>query len=144
MRRVCKPGGVVARARRRLHRVHVVSRATPALDAWLEIYSTVARANDGEPDAGRFLLAWAHAAGFSDVAVEPRPPGASPRRTTATWWGELWADRMTKSAIGDQAVELGIRDRAPSSTAMADAWRRWAAHPDGWFAVLHGEILARA
>ena len=33
---------------------------------------------------------------------------------------------------------------APSSTAIAAAWRTWAEQPDGWFAVLHGEILARA
>ena len=25
---------------------------------------------------------------------------------------------------------------------MAAAWRAWAATPDAWFAVLHGEILA--
>jgi hypothetical protein len=25
---------------------------------------------------------------------------------------------------------------------MSAAWRRWAAHDDGWFAVLHGEIVA--
>jgi hypothetical protein len=27
---------------------------------------------------------------------------------------------------------------------IAAAWRRWAEHPDGWFALLHGEILCRA
>ena len=26
---------------------------------------------------------------------------------------------------------------------IAAAWRAWAAHPDGWFAVLHGEIVCR-
>ncbi len=26
---------------------------------------------------------------------------------------------------------------------MASAWRAWADSPDGWFAVLHGEILCR-
>jgi hypothetical protein len=26
---------------------------------------------------------------------------------------------------------------------IAAAWRRWAAHPDGWFGLLHGEILCR-
>ena len=25
---------------------------------------------------------------------------------------------------------------------MAAAWRAWAATPDAWFAVLHGEVLA--
>jgi hypothetical protein len=26
---------------------------------------------------------------------------------------------------------------------IATAWREWAAHPDGWISVLHGEILIR-
>jgi hypothetical protein len=24
---------------------------------------------------------------------------------------------------------------------IAAGWREWAAHPDGWISVLHGEIL---
>jgi ubiquinone/menaquinone biosynthesis C-methylase UbiE len=141
MRRVCKPGGVVS-ARDGDYTAMTWYPADPALDRWIEIYNTVARANDGEPDAGRYLLAWAHAAGFTDV------------KSTATawcyatpddreWWGELWADRMTKTAVGDQAVELGATTR-DELDAIADAWRRWKVHPDGWFAVLSGEILARA
>jgi hypothetical protein len=26
---------------------------------------------------------------------------------------------------------------------IADGWRRWAGAPDGWFAVVHGEVLCR-
>ena len=37
----------------------------------------------------------------------------------------------------------GIADRSDLE-AFGAAWRRWAASPDGWFAVLHGEILATA
>ena len=36
-------------------------------DRWLALYRKITRRNAGEPDAGRFLLAWAHAAGFDDV-----------------------------------------------------------------------------
>jgi len=141
MRRVCKPGGVVA-ARDSDYTAMAWYPADEALDRWLEIYRVVARANDGEPDAGRFLLAWAHAAGFTEV------------RSTATawcyatpddreWWGELWADRMTKTAIGDQALEIGATT-PDELDAIAAAWHRWTADPDGWFAVPSGEILARA
>ena len=59
------------------------------------------------------------------------------------WWGGLWADRVTVSALGDQAVEHGLATLAELD-GLADAWRRWAADADGWFAVLHGEILCRA
>jgi hypothetical protein len=76
----------------------------PALDRWLALYRKNTRRNAGGPDAGRFLLAWAHAAGFDDVA-----PGASvwcfATPDDRAWWGGLWADRMTDSAIARQAVE---------------------------------------
>ncbi|MDQ1468362.1 MAG: hypothetical protein QOH10_2777, partial [Actinomycetota bacterium] len=58
------------------------------------------------------------------------------------WWGGLWADRVTVSALGDQAVDLGLATRSDLD-ALADSWHRWTADPDGWFAVLHGEILCR-
>ncbi len=35
------------------------------------------------------------------------------------------------------AIEKALRE-------IAEGWRRWAAHPDAWYAVLHGEILCRA
>jgi hypothetical protein len=49
---------------------------------------------------------------------------------------------MTTSAISEQAEREGFATRAELET-IAEGWRRWAAHPDGWFAVLHGEILGR-
>jgi SAM-dependent methyltransferase len=140
MGRVCKPGGTVA-VRDSDYAAFTWHPADPRLDEWLAVYRAVARANGGEPDAGRFLLAWAHAAGFADVEA-----GASAwcfaTPEDRAWWGGLWADRMTESAVGDRAVELGLVDRA-GLAELADAWRAWAAHPDGWFAVLHGEVLCR-
>jgi SAM-dependent methyltransferase len=115
--------------------------AEPALDAWLDLYRTIARANGGEPNAGRFLLAWAHAAGFTEVRSGASAwCYASPE--DRAWWGGLWADRMTDSAIARQAVADGYAS-APALRDIADGWRRWALHPDGWFAVVHGEILGQ-
>jgi hypothetical protein len=93
-------------------------------------------------DAGRFLLAWAHSAGFDDVR-----PGASvwcfATPDDRAWWGGLWADRMTDSAIARQAVTEGLATEK-ELREIAEGWRRWATHPDAWYAVLHGEILCRA
>jgi ubiquinone/menaquinone biosynthesis C-methylase UbiE len=115
--------------------------AEPALDTWLSLYQAIARTNGGEPDAGRFLLAWAHAAGFTDVT-----PGASTwcyaTPEDRAWWGGLWADRITESGIARQAVAEGFAS-TNELRDIADGWRRWADHPDGWFAVLHGEILVK-
>src|SRR5581483_6819454 len=61
MRRVCRPGGVVA-ARDGDYAAFAWYPAVPALDEWLALYRQAARANGGEPDAGRRLLSWARAA----------------------------------------------------------------------------------
>ena len=141
MKRVCKAGGVVA-ARDGDYEAFTWYPEEPALDAWLALYRKIARANRGEPDAGRYLLAWAHAAGFEDVEA-----GASvwcfATPDDRAWWGNLWADRMTDSAIARQAANDGFAT-PEELDAMVDGWRRWAVHPDGWFAVPHGEVLCRA
>jgi SAM-dependent methyltransferase len=140
MGRICRPDGLVA-ARDGDYGGFAWYPADPWLDTWLDLYGRVARHNGGEPDAGRRLGAWARAAGFTDVSASASAwcfTDPDDRR----WWGDLWADRMTESALGARAVEIGLAD-SDELQEMAAAWRRWAAHPDGWFAVLHGEILCR-
>jgi hypothetical protein len=61
-------------------------------------------------------------------------------RARPAFKGGLWADRMTASAIATQAIRDG-RATPDDLAAMADAWRTWAASDDGWFALLHGEII---
>ena len=141
MRRVCRPGGIVA-ARDSDYAGFTWYPAVPELDRWLEVYSAVARSNSAEPDAGRRLLAWARAAGLTDVTASSATwCYASPM--DRAWWGGLWADRIVDSDLARQAVDRGLATTAELS-ALADGWRRWAAHDDGWFSVLHGEVLARA
>lgn len=115
--------------------------ADARLDRWLELYRTVARRNGGDPDAGRRLKAWAGQAGFADIAATASVWCFSTADERA-WWGGLWADRMTESAVANQAVAEGLADAAELAD-IAAAWRHWAAHEDGWFAVLHGEIVCR-
>ena len=141
MRRVCRPGGVVA-ARDADYASFAWAPLDERLDRWLDVYRAVARANRAEPDAGRHLLGWAHAAGF-DTVVATASVWCFSTPDDRAWWGGLWADRMRSSSVGDQAVEAGICTRADLD-AMAEAFTEWAAHPDAWFAVLHGEIVARA
>jgi SAM-dependent methyltransferase len=140
MARVCRPGGLLA-ARDGDYGGFRWYPTDPGLDLWLDVYCQVARANGGHPDGGRRLRAWAREAGLTDVTATAsawcfsEPPDR-------LWWGDLWADRMTESALGHRALELGIV--GPSEIAeMADAWHRWSIHPDGWFGLLHGEIVCR-
>lgn len=141
MRRVCRPGGVVA-ARDSDYSAFTWFPASPELDRWLEVYLQVARSNDAEPDAGRRLLSWAHAAGLTEVTAGSSTWCYSTPMDRA-WWGGLWADRIVDSAVARQAVERGFATEAELD-AISAGWRRWASHEDGWFSVLHGEILARA
>ena len=138
MARVTRPGGVVA-ARDSDYATFAWWPRLPELDRWLELYSAAARANGGEPDAGRRLLAWAHAAGLSDVTASSSTwCYATPE--TREWWGGMWADRILGSALAEQLVR---EDRATRDELeqISTAWRTWAADPDAWFSVHHGEIL---
>jgi len=138
MRRVVRPGGIVA-ARDSDYASFTWHPADERLERWLAIYQEIARANGGEPDAGRRLLSWARQAGFTRVDASASA-WCFATATERHWWGSLWAERMTTSAIAQQARREG-RATADELTAMADAWLSWAAVEDGWFAVLHGEVI---
>jgi len=137
---VTTAGGVVA-ARDSDYATFAWWPRPPELDRWLELYAVAARANGGEPDAGRRLLSWAHAAGLADVIASSSTwCYATPE--TREWWGGMWADRIVVSALADQLVREG-RATTDELTEISGAWRRWAADPDGWFSVHHGEVLIR-
>ncbi len=140
MIRVTRPGGVVA-VRDSDYGHFSWHPASPGLDRWLQLYDAAARANGGEPHAGRMLLAWAHAAGASDVVASSSTWCFADPEDRA-WWGGLWADRITGTALARQLTDEG-RATEDDLAEVAEAWRAWAADPDGWFSVLHGEVLIR-
>jgi SAM-dependent methyltransferase len=138
MRRVTAPGGIVA-VRDSDYGSFTWHPGDDRLVRWLELYREIARANRGDPDAGRHLLSWARQAQFAQIEASASVwCFATPQ--DRDWWGRLWADRMTSSAIAEQAVREG-RSTQEELVALADAWREWAAADDGWFAVLHGELI---
>jgi ubiquinone/menaquinone biosynthesis C-methylase UbiE len=140
MRRVCAPGGVVA-ARDADYAAMTWYPDVPALDDWLDLYRRVVRANGGEPDAGRRLRSWARQAGFTDVTSTASAwCFATPEERD--WWGGTWSERVTHSTLAERALAHGLATRQDLDR-MAAGWREWAAAGDGWFAVVHGEILAR-
>lgn len=58
------------------------------------------------------------------------------------WWGGLWADRTVKSSYAANAVNGGYATTGDLEK-IAEGWRAWVAHQDGWFSVVNGEILCR-
>jgi ubiquinone/menaquinone biosynthesis C-methylase UbiE len=141
MRRVCRPGGLVA-VRDSDYRAFAWYPEYAELDRWMDLYQAAARANGGEPDAGRRLKAWAHAAGFEQVTA-----------TASTWcftdpddrayWGGMWSDRILASALADQLLTEGLATPAELARISA-AWQAWTADQDGWITILHGEVIAVA
>jgi ubiquinone/menaquinone biosynthesis C-methylase UbiE len=140
MARVTRTGGLVA-ARDSDYGAFTWFPAVPELSRWVEVYRQVARANRAEPDAGRRLLSWARAAGLSEVTASSSTWCYATPMDRA-WWGGLWADRIVGSDLAGQVVGHGLATEAELAV-LADGWRRWAAAEDGWFSVLHGEVLAR-
>jgi SAM-dependent methyltransferase len=136
--RVCRPGGIIA-ARDVDYAAVTWSPADPLLDRWMELCQLSHRANGGEPNAGRQLMAWAHDAGFDHVEASASVwCFANP--VDREYWGGMWADRIVQSALATQLIDNDLSD-ADELSAISAAWRRWVADPNGWTAVLHGEII---
>jgi SAM-dependent methyltransferase len=140
MRRVVRPDGIVA-VRDSDYHAFTWAPLDERLDRWLELYRAVAARNGGEPDAGRFLLGWAHAAGFGDVTYTTSTWTFADADTRA-WWGGTWAERVRHSAFARQAVEYELAEPAELES-IAAAFGEWAESPDGVWVVLHGEVIAR-
>jgi hypothetical protein len=49
---------------------------------------------------------------------------------------------MVRSAVAERAVSAGHATRERVERVYA-GWKEWAAAEDGWFAVIHGEIICR-
>ncbi|MET7338435.1 methyltransferase domain-containing protein [Nonomuraea sp. NPDC005650] len=141
MRRVTKPTGYVA-ARDSDYAAFAWYPLLPELDEWMALYQKVARANGGEPDAGRRLLSWARAAGFTDVtATSSTWCFATPE--DRAWWGGMWAERVLRSAMAQQALSTGAATEA-GLRRISEGWLKWAEAEDGWLSIAHGEIICRA
>ncbi len=141
LRRVLRPDGVLA-VRDGDYGAFTWWPPDPLLSRWLELYHQVTARNGAEADAGRRLLSWVSASGFSDIKVSTSTWTFADRASRA-WWGGLWADRVKLSSFGEQAIAYGLSDDEELS-AIAAAWGRWAEAADGFFAVLNAEVLARS
>lgn len=141
MNRVTKPGGIIA-VRDSDYSGFCWWPELPLLDQWLDLYKRAARANGGEPDAGRRLYSWAQAAGLAEVQPMSSTWCYSTPELRA-WWGGMWADRILHTAITDQLLGSGLATQ-DELQAISVAWHEWVQAPDGWLSLLHGEILARA
>ncbi|EJF63286.1 UbiE family methyltransferase [Dichomitus squalens] len=142
MRRVAKPGGLVA-TRENDHSAKVWWPDIEGLQQWSEGYKAVARANGGEPDAGRRLHVWAKKAGYpADSLTLSVGTWCFYTPEDRAWWGGLWADRLLSSNFAPTALKHGIFTQE-GLEKVAEAWRRWGADEDAWCTLIHGELIAK-
>lgn len=102
----------------------------PGMDLWRELYIERARNLGGEPNAGRYLKAWAHEAGYEDFQITTSTWTYATREETM-WWGNSQATRMRES----QWAEMGHVEE------IAAAWEEWGEHRDAYFCMPHSEII---
>lgn len=140
--RVLKPGGLLA-VRDSDYGAFTWSPGDARLDRWLELYHQVTRRNGAEADAGRRLPGWVQAAGLPPSAITTTSSTWTfADADSRAWWCDLWADRVVASSFAEQALTYGLAD-ADELDSLADGFRKWAAHDDAIFVVLHVEVLAR-
>lgn len=139
MRRVLRPGGIVA-VRDADFAGFVWYPADPMLDRWLALYHDLTARNGAQADAGRRLMAWVRAAGFTE-AVMTSATWTFAAPDSRAWWGESWAERVEHSDLATQALAYGLSSPTELA-AIAEAFRRWSAEPDGVWVVPHGEVIA--
>ena len=142
MKRVTKTGGIVA-AREADAGTFAWFPETATMEAWMRVYRGVAKANGTEPDGGRRLVSWALGAGFDRGAVKATANVlcySTPEERA--WFGGMWADRTVNSTYATHAVDKGIADQE-TLERIAKSWREWTMKEDGWFALMHGEIVCR-
>jgi SAM-dependent methyltransferase len=120
MRRVTKPGGIVAC---RDSDSFTWYPEIPGLRDWYDLYERVARSNGGDPEAGRRLHVWAHEAGFGWGDIKSSAgTWCYQNDEDRAWWSGLWADRTVNSAFAKMAVEGGHAS-AEELERIADVWR---------------------
>lgn len=140
MKRVLKSNGIVA-VREADMSVSSWYPEHPMLTKWLEIVTSVARGNGGDPTAGTKIHAWAHEAGFDRLCIKSTASTwCFASQEDRTWWGNMWADRAVQSNFFHLAVNGG-HTTANELQQVSQAWRKWSEEPDGRFVIVHGEIL---
>jgi ubiquinone/menaquinone biosynthesis C-methylase UbiE len=142
MKRVAKSGGLVA-ARESDYSAFTWYPEVEGMKDWQALYLKVARSNGGEPNAGRMVHAWAKRAGFASGNIKATSSTwCYTSREELEWWSGLWAERTVASSFAKSAIDGGYAT-TEDLDKVAAVWRKWGAEEDGWFSVLHGEIVCR-
>jgi ubiquinone/menaquinone biosynthesis C-methylase UbiE len=159
MTRVTRKGGLVA-AREADYRYDIFSSALlayifterfrsfawypelPGLEKWGEVYQAIAKANDTEPNAGRYVKAWARQAGFAKEDVTFSWDAWNYQDEEAVIWAKTWAERTLHSTFATSSRDKGVATQEDLEF-MSKTWREWGEMQSALIIVPSGEILCR-
>ncbi len=139
-KRVTKAGGIVAS---RVADMSAASYHPDILGDYLYLYLKVSRIFGGNPDGGCRVISWAMQAGFDRSTITPSASTwcfSSPEERR--WWSGMWADRITQSSFATNAISSGLATQEDLDRHVQSC-RQWGECDDGFFGLLHGEILCR-
>lgn len=144
MRRVCKPGGLVA-AREADFGDAILYPSTETFKTWRETCEAIFCSGGAEAQAGRKLVRWALEAGFPagdrhmTISSSNMTYGGQP---DAKFWGQMWADRVAADSWKKQALATGKATQEQIEQMHTD-WLTWSDTPDGVCIIFCGEVLLR-
>lgn len=143
MRRVTKSGGFVA-ARDVDLRSFAFYPEDHGLDDWQALYLRIAKSNGAQPNAGRYLPAWAAQAGFRRRDVQFTWGHWNYQGADGVAYGRSWVDRVLHSSFASTAKAHGLASQSELE-AISLAWESWADGPeeDRFIIIPNGEILCR-
>lgn len=140
MKLLVKPGGVLA-LRESIYSAMDWYPEHPGMHKWKELYIAVANGLKAYPNIGKSLHAVAMEAGFSrsdiDTSIAAWTFSTPDERA---FWCDLWAERTVKSDYKQRALDSGLATEKDLEE-IAATWREMEKKEDGWFAVIHGQII---
>lgn len=142
MRSVLKPGGILA-ARETDFSAMAWYPPYPELENWRATWQRVSRSTGCNPDTGRQGVSLALAAGYSrDQITATAGTWCYSTPEERQWWGGMWAERVLKSDFARKVTEGGFGTQEDLES-WSTAWKNWVEAEDGWFALMHGEVICR-
>ncbi|KAI1332101.1 ubiE/COQ5 methyltransferase [Xylariaceae sp. FL0255] len=136
-----KDGGIVA-AREADYKAFAWYPEHPDLDTWMRVYQDTAKANGAEPNAGRYVLAWAREAGFKKEDVTFSWDYWNYQDEEAAIWGQTWTERTLHSAFATTSLEGGVATQEELQRISA-AWKVFGESEGAFIIIPNGEILCR-
>lgn len=138
MKRVAKVGGMVVC---RESASMTWYPPNEGIQLWKDLTGKMGREKGGNPHPGSMIHVWAEKGGFKLADVQ---------RSAGTWlystpeereyWGGSMEERARSSGFSRKAVEEGYAT-SEELEKIANGWREWVEDADGWFGMMHGEIL---